>query len=127
MLRPENHQYRPSSSESMDPPDPASRAPCHKKSQLVAGAGVAAPYLRTTCPGRPCVDVRQGVVGSVGWVMVEAVGVGAARPGRGQSGGGEIVFIDRGVSGQYWLDRQGGTGGERGVLAVAPTARRPLA
>src|SRR3546814_3083894 len=106
MLRPENHQYRPSSSESMDPPDPASRAPCHKKSQLVAGAGVAAPYLRTTCPGRPCVDVRQGVVGSVGWVMVEAVEVGAARPGRGKSGGGEIVFIDRGVRGHDWLARQ---------------------
>src|SRR3546814_575320 len=72
MLRPENHKSRPSSSESMDPPDPASRAPWHKKAQLVAGAGVAAPYLRTTCPGRPCVDIRQGVVGSVGWVMVEA-------------------------------------------------------
>src|SRR3546814_1281780 len=76
----------------MDPPDPASRAPCHKKSQLVAGAGVAAPYLRTTCPGRPCVDVRRGVVGSVGWVMDAAVEVSAARPGRGKSGGGEIVL-----------------------------------
>src|SRR5690606_29251281 len=106
---------------------PHSVTSCHKKSQLPAGACLAASYPGRICPGRPVYRRPARWSRKLGWTMAEAGEAGTARSGGGKPHGREIVFIDRGVRGHAWLARRVRPGVEAVLLDAEAPALRQIA